>query len=139
MNSIVVHWSGACHGLVYSLVKSAKGISCNNFDCCHTNSAWHVPKSDVITCEIHVVTHDIDLTLMWSHVNLCDHLWKQPSSSLYHLCLIALDVERKPDVVLTTSSKILVSDVSVCKSFISLGTENNNIMTWDKLTGTVLK
>ena len=51
----------------------------------------------------------------------------------------ALDVERKPDVVLTTSSKILVSDVSVCKSFISLGTENNNIMTWDKLTGTVLK
>ena len=57
----------------------------------------------------------------------------------YYIPFIALDVERKPDVALVTSSKILVSDVSVCKSFISLGTENNNVMTWDKLTGTSLE
>ena len=56
--------------------------------------------------------------------------------AFYRLVFIALDIDRKPDVVLTTSSKILISDVSVCKSFISLATENNNIMTWDKLTGT---
>ena len=59
-------------------------------------------------------------------------------SCLSSLCFISLDVERKPDVVLTTSSKILVSNASVCNSCISLGTENNNIMTWDKLTGTTL-
>ena len=71
----------------------------------------------MITCENQVITCENSLHLR------------------FIICVfIALDVERKPDVVLTTSSKILVSDVSVCKSFISLGTENN-IMTWDKLTG----
>ena len=69
-------------------------------------------ENQVITCEIYVITCKNNLHLR------------------FIICVfIALDV------VLTTSSKILVSDVSVCKSFISLGTENNNIMTWDKLTG----
>ena len=69
VNSILVHWSEASHGLIYSLVKASK------------------------------------------------------------------EVEHKPDVVLTASSKILVSDVSLCKSLISFATENHNIITWDKLTG----
>ncbi|XP_028407102.1 WD repeat-containing protein 93-like [Dendronephthya gigantea] len=62
--------------------------------------------------------------------------WSETQHGLiYSLVKSSKDVERKPDVVLTMFSKILVSDVSVCKSFISFATENNNIVTWDKLTG----
>ena len=62
--------------------------------------------------------------------------WSEASHGLvYSLVKSSKDVERKPDVVLTTSSNILVSDVSPCKSFISFATENHNIITWDKLTG----